>query len=151
MFPVLISRPRFKPGFTLLELLVVVGILGILSVIAISQYSRYRLGAQNASAKEAAHSVAISEEAFFIFHSKYSANYASLVLDGGLIINYNILYGPITVTVLTDPPSYTFTVNHEADDSATYTYRSEGVATIREEGARLTANDPTVPVPNGGP
>jgi type IV pilus assembly protein PilA len=138
---------RTRKGFTLIELLVVVGIIGILAAIAIPQYARYRKNAHNASAKQAAHTVAVAEEAFFLFQSKYTSNYASLISDGGLIVDYNILYGPITVTIITDPPSYSFALNHKGDSSATYTYRSEGAATILEEGARVTANDPSLPTP----
>jgi prepilin-type N-terminal cleavage/methylation domain-containing protein len=138
---------RQTPGFTLIELLVVVGVIGILAAIAIPQYTRYRRGAMNSASLAAAHSVAISEEAYFLFKSKYTTSYASLVADGGLIIDYNILYGPITVTIITDPPSYTFTVNHKVEGSSTYTYASEGASTLLEQGTRLTTNDPTVPVP----
>ncbi|MDR1039222.1 MAG: prepilin-type N-terminal cleavage/methylation domain-containing protein [Deltaproteobacteria bacterium] len=145
MFTVLPFNRRTKSGFTLTELLVVVGIIGILAAIAIPQYARYRRGAQNSAAKEAAHSVAIAEEAFFIFQSKYTENYASLVNDGGLIIDYNVLYGPIIVTVLTDPPSYSFTVNHGSLGSSTYTYASEGSSTLLEGGTRVLTNDPSVP------
>jgi prepilin-type N-terminal cleavage/methylation domain-containing protein len=145
MFSAFPSNKRTSSGFTLIELLVVVGVIGILCAIAIPQYSRYRRGAQNASAQEAAHVVAVAEESFFIFFSKYTTSYASLVADGGLIIDYNILYGPITVTIITDPPSYTFSLNHKSVGSSTYTYRSEGASTLLVEGARVTANDPTVP------
>jgi prepilin-type N-terminal cleavage/methylation domain-containing protein len=136
---------RIRPGFTLVELLVVVGIIGVLSAIAVPQYTRYRRGAQNTAAKEAAHSVAVAQEAFFIGQSKYTPSYASLVADGGLIIDYNVLYGPIIVTIITDPPSYSFTLNHFAVGSKTFTYASEGAATLLETGTRVTANDPTVP------
>ncbi|MDR1080289.1 MAG: prepilin-type N-terminal cleavage/methylation domain-containing protein [Deltaproteobacteria bacterium] len=140
-----LNRKRTCPGFTLVELLVVVGVIGVLSAIAIPQYARYRRGAQDASAKEAAHSVAVAEEAFFMFQSKYTPSYSSLVADGGLIIDYNVLYGPIIVTIITDPPSYSFTINHRSVNSKTFTYASEGAATLLESGSRVITNDPTVP------
>jgi prepilin-type N-terminal cleavage/methylation domain-containing protein len=145
MFSAFPFNDRTRAGFTLIELLVVVGVIGILCAIAIPQYARYRRGAQSSAAKEAAHSVAVAEEAYFVFKSKYSQSYSSLVADGGLIIDYNILYGPITVTIVTDPPSYTFAVNHKSESSATFTYASEGAATLLESGARVTANDPSMP------
>jgi type IV pilus assembly protein PilA len=140
------SKSRTKKGFTLIELLIVVGIIGILSVIAIPQYARYRRAAMNSAAKEAAHHVAVAEEGYFIAHSNYTTNYTALTNDGGLVIDYNILYGPILVTIVTDPPSFSFSVNHKNVDSITYKYSSEGVSTLLEDPVRITTNCPTVPV-----
>jgi type IV pilus assembly protein PilA len=141
----LFNKSRFRDGFTLIELLVVVGIISILAAIAIPQYAKFRRGAQDAAAQEAAHAVAVAEEAYFVFNSSYTTNYGHLVNSGGLVVDYSILYSPIDITVVTDPPSYTFSVNHKADGSTTYTYMSEGNETLFETTNRVTANCPTMP------
>lgn len=134
-----------------MELLIVVAIIGILAAISIPQYARYRRNAQDAAAKDAAHHVAIAQEGHFIVKSSYTTSYASLVADGGLRINYDILYGPIAVTVITDPPSYSFSLNHKAEGTKTFTYTSEGSTTLLETPVRVTANDPSVPINNPVP
>jgi prepilin-type N-terminal cleavage/methylation domain-containing protein len=142
---ILSKKSRARAGFTLIELLIVVAIIAILAAIAIPQYAKFRRNAQDAAAQEAAHAVAVAEEAYFVFNSEYTTNYANLVNSGGLVVDYNILYGPITITVVTDPPSYTFSLNHKADASTTFTYMSEGTETLFETNVRVTANCPTMP------
>jgi len=64
---------RQGEGFTLLELLVVVGIIGILSAIAIPQFSEYRARGFDARARSDLRNVAVAEDAYFVDHNRYLA------------------------------------------------------------------------------
>ncbi|MDR2404803.1 MAG: prepilin-type N-terminal cleavage/methylation domain-containing protein [Deltaproteobacteria bacterium] len=135
-----------RTGFTIVELLVVVAIVGMLAAIAIPQYSKYRRRALNSAAVNACHNVAVAQEAYFILAANYTSNYSALVEDSGLGIDENVLYGPITLILTTDPPSYSFSTNHKSDGTTTFTYDSAGApTTLVEGGPRVTANDPSVP------
>lgn len=65
------ARSRLNGGFTLVELLTVVGIVGILASIAIPQYAEYREKAFDSRAESDLRNVATAEEAYFIDSSSY--------------------------------------------------------------------------------
>ena len=56
---------RSDPGFTLVELLIVVAIIGVLSAIAIPSFLRFQLRAKAAEAATNLAAIALTEEAFF--------------------------------------------------------------------------------------
>ncbi len=60
-----------EAGFTLLELLVVIGIIGVLASIAIPQFNAYRQRAFDARAKSDLRSAANAQDAYYIDYDVY--------------------------------------------------------------------------------
>lgn len=71
-------------GFTLLELLVVIGIVGILAATAIPQYAAYRQRGFDIRAEVDLRNIAIAEEAYYLDHEEYlsCSNSACTALPG---------------------------------------------------------------------
>jgi type IV pilus assembly protein PilA len=64
-------HPESSQGFTLLELLVVMGIIGVLASIAVPQYAAYKARAFDTRAEMDLRNVAIAEEAYFVDAERY--------------------------------------------------------------------------------
>ncbi len=108
---------RNNAGFTLIELMVVVGIIGILAMVAIPNFSRYQAKARQSEAKIALSGVYTAEKSFM---SEYSAYYSSMNAIGyspeGQKRNYIVGFADATTNTATgsvigylgatDVPSY---------------------------------------------
>jgi type IV pilus assembly protein PilA len=60
-------------GFSLIELLVVMGIISTLIAVALPRYASYRANAFDSRAETDLRSVALAEEAYFLDNDKYLA------------------------------------------------------------------------------
>jgi len=69
------KKMRSQQGFTLIELMIVVGIIGILVALAAPNFSRYQSKARQSEAKIALAAIYSAEKSFF---SEYSAYVGSL-------------------------------------------------------------------------
>ncbi|MDR1297701.1 MAG: type II secretion system GspH family protein [Deltaproteobacteria bacterium] len=140
-----LNYKRRRGGFTLIELLIVVAILGVLAAISVPQFARYRKSAMDTVAQNAYHAVAVAQEAQYVYTGEYTTDYGVLVQQAGLVIDKNIFYGTITLVLSTDPPTFTFSLNHKTPSSTTYTYSTSAANTVTTGGTRIDVNDATVP------
>jgi prepilin-type N-terminal cleavage/methylation domain-containing protein len=67
-----------KKAFTLIELLVVVLIIGILAAIALPQYQKSVWKSRAAQLYQLTRSLATAQEAYFLIHGSYPANFDEL-------------------------------------------------------------------------
>lgn len=108
-------------GFTIIELVVIVGIISILTIIAIPSYTGIRSRAYNASAKSAGRQFVSAQGVYDSEHDYFATN-----LDDLLEIDKN-LTDSISVTFLwidASASGYTINVRHESG-TRWYTYSEE--------------------------
>ena len=69
----MVTRPskRRDCGFTILEIMVVIGIIGILSVISIIQFSKYRERSLSSAVESDVRNAATTQEAYFTDQQTY--------------------------------------------------------------------------------
>jgi type IV pilus assembly protein PilA len=90
---------RSQKGFTLIELMIVVGIIGILVAIAAPNFSRYQSKARQSEAKIALSAIYAAEKSFFSEYSAYHTNLAAVGYQPeGLKRYYWVGFGNMTTT-----------------------------------------------------
>lgn len=103
-------------GFTLMELLVVVGIIGLLAAIAIPQFGEYRERGFRARIQSDARNAATAQEAFFAEANTYSS-------DCDALPGFTHSDG-VTMTCTGDPTAFTVVTEHPGAPGFQCTYSS---------------------------
>lgn len=73
---------KHKRGFTLLELMIVVGIIALLAAIAIPAFSRYGYRARRTEGQQLLQHIASAQERYYSTHNKYTDDPDNLGYDG---------------------------------------------------------------------
>ncbi len=112
--------PVFRSeGFTLLEILVVIGVIGILSAIALQQYSAYRSRTIDTQMKSDLKNASLAMESYFSEHRSYPNSVAKILTLGFQQTNGVTL----TITTMT-PSSYTLTASKPYGTQASFSFDS---------------------------
>ena len=129
---------RWQRGFTLLELMIVVGIIAILAAIAIPSYQSYMTRAARTKATRALMDLAGREERYYYSNNRYAATLSS--------VGYNSPY------IDSNTDSRYYTVSIATADTTDYTLQAApggeqaikdtlcGTLTLNRAGVKGSAN-----------
>lgn len=111
-----------EQGFSLIELLVVMGIMSTLIAIALPRYARYRASAFDSRAELDLRSVAMAEEAYFLENDKYlaCADATCATLPG-----IKKLSPGVTLSVTTTETGFKGSATHPKGTGKTFTWDSD--------------------------
>lgn len=133
---------RFRRGFTLLELMIVVVVIAILASFAMYNYGRYAFRARRTDGREMLMRVAAAQERFFTNFNIYSGSLTDDAASGGLAFangdSDNKNYA-VTVALTNGGASYTLTAapqNAQATDVC-------GSLTLTDTGIKGATGSPT--------
>ena len=134
---------RAARGFTLIELMIVIGVVAILTTIAVASYRTYVLRATRTEARMALLAIQVAQEKFFLQNNQYAQTLAT-----------TIAAPPAGLGVALDAAGVTtgghYTVSYTAATANTYTVRAVATGTQTSDKAAcltFTINDQAVRTP----
>ena len=105
------ERSHSESGFTLVELLVVMLIIGLLAAIAIPSFFNQREKANDAQAKENAHTAQVAMETYA---TDNAGSYAGVAANGSQLKSIEGALNNANLAVVSTPNSYTVTLTATA-------------------------------------
>ena len=111
-----------QKGFSLIELLVVMGIMSTLVAVALPRYASYRATAYDSRAETDLRSVAMAEEAYFLDNDKYLACSGSGCAS---LPGIKRLSQGVDLSVTTTETSFRGTASHPKGSGKVFTWDSD--------------------------
>ena len=115
-----------EKGFTLLELLVVIGIIGVIAAIAIPQYASYRLQGFDAQAESAISQMASAQEAYYADYEVYKTcgSFPGTTCPASTIEGFPGAANGVVVAIVATPSGFTGQATHSLGSGKTFSWNS---------------------------
>jgi prepilin-type N-terminal cleavage/methylation domain-containing protein len=113
---------RGQAGFSLIELLVVMGIISTLLAVALPRYTRYRANAFDSRAEMDLRSVALAQEAYFLENSAYLSCSGSSCLT---LPGISKLSAGVTLSITAAANAFTGNSSHQKGSGKVFKWDSE--------------------------
>ena len=91
----LMPRTSTRPGFSLIELLIVIVVIGILAAVAVPKFANTTSKAELANVKSDLHNLVVAEEAYYTDHAAYAPSLALLGVQGSQGVNVTIVQASV--------------------------------------------------------
>ena len=123
---------KFKNGFTLVELMIVVAIVAILAAIAMPSYQSYVVRGNRAAAEAFMMDVASREKQYLIDARSYATDLTALGMTPPADVSKHY---SLTITVVAVPPSFIIQANPTSSQQT-----SDGTLTLASDGTKTPSN-----------
>lgn len=129
-----------EPGFTLIELMIVVAIVGIVAAIAYPSYMQYVIRSNRSAAESFTLAVANKQEQYILDARQYATSVSALNMTTPSEVSRNYV---ITIAgVTTTPPAYTITATPNSTQLSKDTKCK--ILTINQAGQKTVSGTGTV-------